>query len=264
MILSILKSLLCLFSLIIFLIASLISHLFISVIRPSFRWRYFSHLNRIFAKSLSYISGVRIIVKGRTNLPQTPGILIISNHLTYLDGVVIGSILPVIYLSKKAVKNWPLIGWMTTISGTIFIDRKKKEDSPKYIEEIAKKLNSSVNVLLFPEGTSTNGENIRDFQSVLFGAPLIYKSSILPITIQYIKINGVPLSNLNRDQICWYGQTSFYKHLWQLLQKRKIEVIVNILPAIDTNRFENSSLGRKELSKYAFDVINREYSSSFQ
>ncbi|MBL7130123.1 MAG: 1-acyl-sn-glycerol-3-phosphate acyltransferase [Candidatus Omnitrophica bacterium] len=255
---------LCLFSLTIFLIVSIISHIFISILCPKYRWIYFSYLNRIFARSLRVISGARVVVEGKSNIPATTGNLIISNHLTYLDGVVIGSIFPVIYLSKKEIKNWPLIGWMTSVSGTIFIDRKRRDESHKYVDEIAKKLRDRINVLLFPEGTSTNGECIRDFQSVFFEAPLSSRSYILPITIHYTKINNEPITKSNRDKICWYGQIPFRKHIWQLLQQRSVEAIVNIHPIIDINKLENSSLGRKELARHAYQIINKEYFKSHQ
>lgn len=264
MILSFFRSFLCLFSLAIFLVASVISHIFISIILPKMYWKYFSYLNRLFARSLCFIAGIRIVIQGKSNIPSAIGSLVISNHLTYLDGVVLGSILPVIYLSKKAIRNWPLIGWMAFVSGTIFIDRKRKEESPKYIEEIAKRLNNNANVLLFPEGTSTNGENIRDFQTVLFGAPLSSGSPILPITIHYAKINNEAIVKSNRDTICWYGQIPIHKHIWRLLQKRSVEAVISIYPIIDVKKFENSSLGRKELSKHAHQVINKEYSKTHQ
>lgn len=258
MILRILKAFLCLLSLFIFLFSAIILHIFL-IFFPDYRWRYFSYLNRIFARFLKFISRTRIVIRGKFNIPSITGILIISNHLTYLDGIVLGSIFPVIYLSKKEVRSWPLIGWMTSISGTIFIDRERKYKSPKFVEDIAKKLKNKVNILLFPEGTSTNGERIRDFQSVFFEAPLSSKSFILPVTVHYTKINSEPIMKSNRDRIYWYGTMSFRKHIWQLLRERNIEAIVKIHPIIDIKKIKDSSFGRKELAKYAYQIINKEY-----
>lgn len=261
MILRIFRLFFCLISLFIYLTIAVISHIFISV-SPNFRWRFFSHLNRIFATTLRFISGTKVIVQGKSNMPETKGNLIISNHLTYLDGIVLGSIFPVIYLSKKEIKNWPLIGWMSSVSGTIFIDRKRKDNTPVYVGEIAKKLKHKANVLLFPEGTSTNGERIRDFQTVFFEAPLFSKSPILPVTIHYTKINNQAIVESNRERICWFGQIPFERHIWQLLKERNIDVIVKIHPVIDVNKFQDSPIGRKELAKFAYQVINNAYFNS--
>jgi len=264
MILRIFRLILCLLSLFIFLIATFVLRIFVGIFYPNYYWRFLSYLNRIFVRSLRVISGARIIIQGKFNIPKTTGNLIISNHLTYFDGIVLGSIFPVIYLSKKEVKSWFLIGWMTSMSGTIFIDRKRKNKSPEYVEEITNKLKNKVNVLLFPEGTSTNGEKIRDFHSVFFQAPLSSKSFILPVTIHYTKINNEPIVELNKDKIYWYDRMPFREHIWQLLRQRNIEVVVNILPVIDTNKFEHSSFGRKQLTKHAYQIINNEYFKAHQ
>ncbi len=258
MITGILKSLLCLASLFVFLIVSIISHILLSIICPGNRWVFFSYLNRLLSMSLCGIAGVRIVIQGKTNIPAKTGNLIISNHLSYLDGVILGSIFPVIYLSKQAVKSWPLIGWMTFVSGTIFIDRKRKDESPKYVEEISRKLACEANVLLFAEGTSTNGESIREFQSVFFQAPLTNRSFILPVAIRYTRINSQTITDSTRDEICWYGQVPFYRHIWRLLHKRSVEAIVSITPPINTSS-SNLSLDRKGLARQTHQIISKEY-----
>ena len=202
-----------------------------------------------------------MVIEGQENIPRSAGYIVISNHLTYLDGVLLGSVFPVIYLSKKAIKKWPVINWMVSISGTIFIDRSRKSASPKSVDEIVQRLQQRANVLFFPEGTSTDGDKLKDFQSVLFAAPLACQSYIVPVVIRYLKVNNQPVTRLNRHTIYWWGQIPFQNHLYQLLRIKTIDVQLKILPPIKTKGFQDSSVGRKELAHYAHEVIARECDS---
>lgn len=251
----------CCASFIIFLFSALLLHV-VGIVFPRYRWKMFSHLNKLYAWSLGMIAGVRVAVKGKENIPRLGGYLLISNHLTYLDGVVLGSIFAVIYLSKKAIKKWPGINWMASVSGTIFVDRERKSASPKSVDDIALRLRQGANVLLFPEGTSTNGDRLKEFQSVFFAAPLTTRSLIVPVVIRYRRVNDEPVTHRNRERIYWWGQIPFQRHLYQLLQMKSVEVEVAVLPSIATEKFQNSSLGRKELTRYAYDIINAEHGTS--
>ncbi len=115
----------CLLGLFLFLLSAACLHA-IMVFGPKRKRRAFSFLNMRFARFLCAVAGVRCVVHGRENIPDLSGCVVISNHLTYLDGVIIGSVFPVVYLSKEAIKKWPLVSWMASISGTIFVDREHK------------------------------------------------------------------------------------------------------------------------------------------
>lgn len=259
MALQIIKSVCILIALIIYLICGAILHLLITFIKPSLRWKAFSHLTKVFASALRKILSVRVIIDGNADIVASGATLIVSNHLSYLDGIILGSIFPVVYLSKKEIKSWPLVGWMASISGTIFIDRARKDKSPEYLSEILRKMNDNVNVLLFPEGTSTNGENILPFQSVFFAAPLKIRCKILPITIHYAKINNEDASKIERDKIHWYGQMPFSNHLKKMMRLKNIEAYVKLHEIIDTKGFENDTFGRKELAEFTRSIILEGY-----
>jgi len=246
-------------SLFFFLLASIILHIIISIIPICSRWRAFSFLNRIFAAALRNIAGAKIVVEGRHNLLKKSGSLIISNHLTYLDGVIIGSLFPVIYLSKGDIKKWPLINTMSIISGTIFIDRKRKNLSHSYVEQIGNLLKNKTNVLVFPEGTSTDGTQMRSFQTVFFQAPLEAGAKVLPITINYKKINKQPFGVINRDSVCWYGQVPFANHISNLLRLGSIEAEVRIHPLINLDEFQQGHSGRKKLASFSREIIEKDF-----
>lgn len=244
----------------IYLALGIIFHFLITFIQPNLRYRIISKWTKIINVFLRKILGIRLIIEGKTQYLKERYNFIISNHLSYLDGVILGSLFPVVFVSKLAVKSWPIFGWMTQISGTIFIDRKRKLKSVSSIEEIAGMLKKGVNVLLFPEGTSTDGTRLLPFQSVFFQAPINSGSAIIPITIQYTKINSCNVSLLNRDKVCWYGQVKFFKHLLDVLRLRDIEAKVTIHPKIETGSGLNPPDSRKHLSQISREAILKNFS----
>lgn len=239
-----------------FFAAVILAHLTLSISGSRRRWRWISRvINRNFAAFMRALLNIKVRVERELSGLESGGYFIVSNHMGYLDGVVLGSVFPVIYVSKKEVRGWPWIGQWTALCGTIYIDRKRKDKIPLLVGEIAEKLKQTANVLVFPEGTSTNGDRLLPFQSALFAAPLRARAAIVPVTLTYQSINHQPLTNDNRDCIYWYGDMEFSGHFWNLLAVRSIEVTVRIHPAIDTSSYRNDSSGRKTLSEASYDSV---------
>ncbi|MFQ5903884.1 MAG: lysophospholipid acyltransferase family protein [Candidatus Binatia bacterium] len=233
-------------------------HLVVSVFRLPRRWRLVSRLSNYLAILLRGLLNIKIVLEGDRDGLRTGGHFIVSNHLGYVDGIVLGSIFPAIYVSKREVRRWPWIGQWTALTGTIFVDRQRKEKILQVVEEIAAKLNQKANVLVFPEGTSTNGERLLPFQSAFFAAPLVARAVVVPVTLTYRRINQQPLSEANRDRVYWYGGMDFISHVWGLLGLQCIEVSVKIHPKIETSHYINNSLSRKQLSQACYDSISGE------
>lgn len=229
-------------------------HLWISVLRLPNRWKIISRLSRTYILLLRTILDIKVTVIGDEGRLERGGYVIISNHVSYVDGIILGSIFPVVIVSKKEVKSWPIIGQWTALCGTIFINRQRKELLPLLIEEISMKLMQEANVLLFPEGTSTNGERMLPFQTAPLAAPLRKRAIIVPVTLTYKSIEDRPVSVANRDLIYWYGDMSFLNHFWKLLSLRGIEAMVTIQPKIECFRYEDNSAGRRKLAE---DCYNR-------
>ncbi len=234
-------------------------HLFLFLISSRLRLRLISYWTRVFNKFLRLIFRIKIVITGERKRLNENGNFIISNHLSYLDGIVLASLFPVVFVSKSEVKSWPLFGLMTRAAGTIFIDRKRKHKSLDYIRQSASVLKNKVNVLTFPEGTSTNGERLLDFQPVHFESPLIAGSAILPVTVYYTKINGLEVDSENRNKVCWYGQMKFVPHLLELMRLNNIEVKVIIHPRIELNSQATSCYSRKQLSESLHEIISAGY-----
>jgi 1-acyl-sn-glycerol-3-phosphate acyltransferase len=229
-------------------------HLWISVLRLPNRWEIISRLTRSLTFLLRRILNIKVTVIGDVGELERGGHVIISNHLGYVDGFVLGSIFSVVFVSKREVKKWPVIGQWTTLCGTIFINRQRKDQVPSVVEEISRKLREEANILLFPEGSATNGERMLPFQTAPLAAPLRNRSIIVPVTLTYKSVNDKPVSEANRDLIYCYGDMDFVPHFWKLLSLRSVEVIVTVQPKIECFRYEDNSAGRKKL---AIDCYNR-------
>jgi lyso-ornithine lipid O-acyltransferase len=233
-----------------------LAHLWISVLRLPNRWKIISRLIRSFTLLLRTILNIKVTVQGDEGQLERGGYVIISNHFGYLDGIVLGSLFPVVFVSKKEVKSWPMIGQWTTLCGTVFINRQRKGLIPLAVKEISEKLKQQANILLFPEGAATNGERVLPFQTAPLAAPLRSRAIIVPITLAYQSVEGQPVSAANRDLIYCYDDMPDVPHFWKLLALRKVEVKVTIQPRVDCSRYEDNSAGRKKLAEDCYNRVS--------
>ena len=230
-------------------------HLWISILRLPNRWKIVSRINRNFTLLLRHILGIKVTVTGDEGQLERGGYVIIANHTSYVDGIVLGSIFPILFVSKREVKRWPIIGQWNVLCGSIFINRQRKGLVGALIHEMTRKLKQEANILLFPEGTSTDGEKMLPFQTVPLAAPLRSRSIIVPATITYKSIDARPVGAANRDSLYWYGDMDFMSHFWRLLKLRNIEVLVTIQPKIECFRYKDNSAGRKKLAKDCYERV---------
>lgn len=236
---------------------------FAAFFSPVLRFRIISGCTRVMCALLKGTLGIKVIIAGNNRQPaEERGSLIIANHQGYLDGIVLGGIFGGVFVSKLQVKSWPVFGWMSRIGGTIFINREKKLKSAASLEEISRMLRNKINVIIFPEGTSTDGTKILPFQSIFFQAPLDSGRSVMPVTIQYTKINSQEASLANRDKVCWYGQKKFFRHIQDVLSLKNIEVKVAIHPQIAPHPGDSRNPdARKQLSLAAYQAVSSGFSA---
>ena len=160
--------------------------------------------------------GVRHKVTGK--LPQQG--LLVSNHLSYLDILIYGSIVPCFFVSKAEISRWPFFGWMSKAGGTIYVDRLGRANIARsggarvggVIQEIAARLNLPVMVLFFPEGTSTDGSRLLNFRSRLFTPAVDEGAPVTAAAIRYVADDGTP-----EREFCWFGDDEFLPHLLKAL-----------------------------------------------
>ncbi|MCK9407780.1 MAG: lysophospholipid acyltransferase family protein [Bacteriovoracaceae bacterium] len=205
----------------------------------------------IWAKIMLQILGITVSVDKTQNAVVPAGTLITANHQSYLDIIVIASSVPTLFVAKKNVRSWPLLGWMAALGGTLFIDREKFRGAVKAVTQIEQTLRHGVNVQIFPEGTSSDGSVILPFRSFLFTSAISVSSPVQPVTINYTKIDEMAVGGTNRDIVCWYGSMTFIAHFWQLLSIRSVTVSVVFHPVIPAH----SSLTPKMMSDLAYAAV---------
>jgi len=173
----------------------------------------------------------------------------------YIDAIILGTLLPGSFTTKMEVKKIPILGQVVSLGDSIFIDRKKKANIVEYIAEMTDRLRNNVNVFNFPEGHATNGEKILPFFSAFFNAPLQVKAPIVPITIDYKKVNGN--AEFDRDDIyCYDGKVSTIKHLWNLMKLKRIDVTVNIHEVVQPNGHAVNSKNRNLISNLCINRLS--------
>lgn len=147
--------------------------------------------------------------------------LIVSNHLSYLDILCYSSIAPCIFVSKAEVRGWPVFGRLATNGGTIYIDRTSKADAHRVASEIEAALRSGIRVVLYPEGTSSGGDNVLPFHAPLLQSAVKAGCAITPACIAYEIKNGDP-----REDVCYWRDMTFASHFLGLLGKGKVHAHV--------------------------------------
>lgn len=203
-----------------------------------------------------------LIVKsltGRNHTDPKYGKLIVSNHLGYLDVLVLASLSPAQFVTSVEVKDTPGLGYMARLGGCLFVERRNKENIDQEILKIRSSLEKGMNVLLFPEGTSTNGLDVQRFKSTMFTAVEDTLIEVIPIAIKYIAVDETRIETKSpndlRDLVHWYGSMDFVKHLWKLCGTRTITVSLKQTGSITSSR----GLTRRNLADLSFDMIQREY-----
>jgi 1-acyl-sn-glycerol-3-phosphate acyltransferase len=206
-----------------------------------------------------WLLGVRVHLSGT---PIAPGpILLVSNHISWLDIPVLGSIAPLSFVAKREVSTWPFISTMAKLQRTIFIDRTRRTAVAETREEILNRLGASERVLLFAEGTSSDGNQVLEFKSSLFAAVEQKDDNgqscqLQTCAIVYTHIHGLPMNRQQRPVIAWYGDMDMLSHAWGVLKGGPIDVRVRIGEPISI-----SELGdRKKLAVHAFERVRVDFS----
>jgi lyso-ornithine lipid O-acyltransferase len=210
-------------------------------------------LPRLFHRGLCRALGIHI---GSTGVEATGPVLFIVNHLSWSDIPVLGSRILASFVAKAEVEKMGFVGPMADLQRTIYVERERKSRAAEQRNEIAERLLAGHSVILFPEGTSTEGNSVLPFKSSLFSVvdgPELAHVRIQPITLSYTHLNGLPLLRAQRHKISWIGDMDFGPHAWSFMGLGRIRALIQFHPAVERGTFAN----RKELARHCEDVISR-------
>ena len=205
---------------------------------------------RFWCKRLLSIFEIKVEVTGlETYLVNQKKYLMVANHISWMDIIVIQSIKPCIFVAKSDVASWPLFGWVAQMTGTIFIKRDKVSDIKKALKKMKRRLIKR-SVCIFPEGTSTSGRYLLPFKSNLFQSSIDTNKSILPLCLRYEQ------NNTYSDKAAFVDDMSLVDSINKIKQEKDIYVIVEVLQPI------RPRYNRKELASYTQEMIRKNLSQN--
>jgi lyso-ornithine lipid O-acyltransferase len=155
-------------------------------------------------------------------------VLFAVNHISYLDITVLGSLLPVSFIAKREVASWPFFGWLARLQRSVFIDRQVRSTAQQR-DSIASRLGAGDALVLFAEGTSSDGNRVLPFKSALFSVADHAATGVVtvqPVSIAYTRLDGMPIGRRLRPLFAWYGSMSMAPHLWTMIGLGTIEIVV--------------------------------------
>jgi lyso-ornithine lipid O-acyltransferase len=177
------------------------------------------------------ILGFRVRLIGRPTAERP--VLFAANHVSYTDITILGSVIPGSFIAKAEVANWPFFGWLAKLQRTVFIDRQIRSAATQR-DAIYERLAAGDALILFPEGTSGDGNRPLPFKTALFGAaeksgnagPVV----VQPVSLAYTRLDGMPIGRCFRPFFSWYGAMGLVPHLWRMIGLGVVEVVVQFHP----------------------------------
>lgn len=202
------------------------------------------------------VLGIRVEQRGTISARRPT--LFVCNHSSYLDITVLGAFIPGCFVAKAEVAGWPLFGLLAKLQRTIFIDRRRNS-THRQRDEIAERLAAGDNLILFPEGTSNDGNRTLPFRSALLSVAEHGRNgnapaaglTVQPVSIAYTRLNGMPLGHGLRPLVAWYGDMVMADHLWQLLRLGKLTVVLTFNEPVTVGQFAS----RKALADHCHRVV---------
>lgn len=211
---------------------------------------------RLWQRFVCRLMGIRILVSGAPS-PQRP-LLLLANHTSWLDIPVLAGVAPLSFIAKQEVARWPIVGFLARTQRSVFVDRQRRHATGGHADEVAGRLTQGDIMVLFAEGTSSDGNKVLPFRSALVGAAQRAieaggAATVQPVAIAYTRMLGLPLGRQHRPRVAWYGGTDLFPHLARILSEGGIDVHVVFGPAHEVR----AGADRKRLTQDAGAYVRR-------
>ena len=210
-------------------------------------------LAKHYSRALCALLRVRVRVIGAPAQGQPA--LILCNHVSWLDIPVLASIGPVAFVAKREVSGYPVVGVIAKLMRTVFVDRTRRHQTPEVNAAIAERLSEGHPVVLFTEGTSSDGNRVLEFRSALIGAVAqvdpAHAVLLQPASIGYTRIQGIPMGRQHRPLVAWYGDLDFTPHFKEFVRRGVVDVTVTFGTAVPYDR----NTDRKSAARSIEDTV---------
>jgi 1-acyl-sn-glycerol-3-phosphate acyltransferase len=213
----------------------------------TFPYWYHRHVARIF--------GMCITVIGKPVTGQ--GVLLVANHTSWADIVIFSAVTPISFVAKAEVAKWPFFGTLARLQRTVFVERQRRSATGDVRDAIRDRLLAGDALVLFPEGTSHDGNTVLPFKSALLGAAEArladgHYVKVQPVSAAFTGLWGMPMGREHRPLFAWYGDMEMVPHLWEALLAGPLDVVVQF-----HEPFSLDHMDRKELAARAEDIVRK-------
>lgn len=221
-----------------------------------------AYLPVLFHRGLVRSFGIEIVCHGDLAQPEAdvlsrgPGVLFVANHLSWADIPVLGARINAAFVAKSEVGGWGVVGWLATLARTVYVERARRSSTAEQRNAIGERLARGDNIIMFPEGTNSDGVAMLPFKTSLFsvteGLPDV---RIQPVTIAYTRINGLPVTRQRLPDLAWIGETELMPHAMSFLGLGRVRAEIIFHPPVSAADFAS----RKTLAQHCETVIGNGY-----
>lgn len=205
-----------------------------------------AHIRHWSHRLLAMLS-IRLHVVRHTPHGELPArVMLVANHVSWIDIFAIDALMPARFVAKSEVARWPLVGWLATRAGTLYLQRARRHDTARVNRDVGAALQGGELVAVFPEGTTTDGTRLLKFHSSLLQPAVSERAAILPVAVSYWKGDGTRCTELAYD-----GHWSLWQTVRRMVRVRRIRCTVTLLPLLHPKDH------RRELAAAAHHVIAR-------
>lgn len=202
---------------------------------------------RRWSAQLLHILAVRLHVHGTPPARGMAPLMLVANHVSWLDIFAINAVMPVRFVAKSEVRRWPIIGWLCEKTGTLFIERARRHDTARLNRMMQEAMQAGDPVAVFPEATSTDGSKVLKFHSSLLQPALDVRAALLPVAVRFNRVDGTLCTEAAYD-----GDKSLWDTLRLMATQRKIDVHLQFLPPL-----AGDGRSRRELAQAAREIIEQ-------
>lgn len=203
-----------------------------------------------FFRTMLKLIGVRLAMTGP--MPK-PGTLIVANHMSWFDIIIIGAVMPLSFIAKSEVKSWPLFGQLALLQNTVFVDRRRGRHALAEKNTIAARLAKGDSIVLFAEGTSTDGLRVLPFKSTLFAAVEgLEHVPVQAMTIAYTRVHDMAMGRRQRMAYGWIGDMTLLPHFFFMMAGPPITVDILFHEALP----DTAQMSRKQMSEALYCQVS--------
>jgi lyso-ornithine lipid O-acyltransferase len=199
------------------------------------------------------------VIGYNAELMKNKKFLLVGNHMSYLDIFVLSAIQPCVFVTSVEMQQAFFLGDICELGGCIFIERRTRTKVDRDIGAISETLRGGHHVVIYPEGTSSDGEKVLPFKKSLLMSAVHAGVDVMPIVLKYTEVDGQPFSRENRDKLCWYGDMSFAPHFLGLFKLKKVKAELHFLDPIEIK----PDADRRQIAELAYTAITNVYGQPF-